>query len=499
MEGYTPDNPSPSPEKEDLERRGSKKPKKESFTDILSKGLESANKGEAAQKIAESQGIWEKLTPKSEKQTAANNADKADKAESAKAEALKDAIEIPLDEPTRESAIEYIDLRGGTITEAQQQVNPETSEASELAADATLLVHARDNVVDAPAGSSFTEAIDTAYGQTAESLAASRRERVADPDQPEIMPDSLALEPPLQAQLNQYEAAPSNAAAIPEATVTSEAPMQPWYYNSDGTRRFYPGTWPPQPNRSPLEKVTDDIKADRKQEKTKHELKHEQTKQTEAIQQYIDIKEQAIREQAAKTFNEPAYETSASYKSSPTEKFMWTPAPKAAEAAPQTAKSEIAAGQAAERVQRLEHSELLSLSEKVIIDGVSLRTIYEAKQITEPGLRRITHEYLKGGDIKKVLQQELLLKEMSYERDPQIRDRLAASYANLDAAAPQTASEAMAILQAQAPPPSNNKVYSQPLASGTQQNFVSGQQILVGVWVAFVVLLAIIATILLIR
>ncbi len=74
------------------------------------------------------------------------------------------------------------------------------------------------------------------------------------------------------------------------------------------------------------------------------------------------------------------------------------------------------------RVETLSRSELLSMSEKIIIDGSSLRQIYETHLIGERGLRRLITEYLLGADLKKALRREIVEREIDFERDPGLRD-----------------------------------------------------------------------------
>jgi hypothetical protein len=66
--------------------------------------------------------------------------------------------------------------------------------------------------------------------------------------------------------------------------------------------------------------------------------------------------------------------------------------------------------------------ELLSLSEKIAVDGSSLRQIYESRLIGERGLRRLVAEYTQGGDLKKALRREIVEREIDFERDPAMRD-----------------------------------------------------------------------------
>jgi hypothetical protein len=74
------------------------------------------------------------------------------------------------------------------------------------------------------------------------------------------------------------------------------------------------------------------------------------------------------------------------------------------------------------RVETLSRAELLELSEKVVIDGSSLRQIYETHLVGERGLRRLLAEHLHGGDLKKALRREIIEREIDFERDPIMRD-----------------------------------------------------------------------------
>lgn len=515
MEGYTSENPAPKSDKDSAEKSSNKKSKKESLSDVISKTFESKNKDEAAQKIADSGSILERLTgkagtkpekpkDKSLEIPASKTADK--ETANLNPEWADGTIELPLDETTRDTAIEYIDLRGATVSEAQTSAIPETSESEVLGAEATLLVNARDQVGEASDGSSFTEAIDTAYTEASEAIAASATVKAssrAEEEAPQIAP---GIDPAIVAQTYEKANASAGNTALTPAELSAKSEVEPlgqsWYYNADGSRRFYPGAWPPQPSKSPLEKITNDVRAEQRSKKIERNLRQDTKEQSEFVQQYIAKKEQLIREQAAESFaaRPQVAEASLAIKSAPEEKFAWAPVPHTAETATQSPFAESFTSHPAEREQPLDKSELLVMSQKIIIDGTSLRTIYEAKQITEGGLRHITQEYLRGGDIKKALEQELLVKEMTYERDPQMRDRLAASYANLDAAAPKTSDDALAILHAQATEPARSMGPAvPPIATLSQRQGPSSEQLLMNAWTAVIVVLTIIAVILLFR
>ncbi len=73
-------------------------------------------------------------------------------------------------------------------------------------------------------------------------------------------------------------------------------------------------------------------------------------------------------------------------------------------------------------VDSMSNQELLKASEDIIIDGTSLRQIYETQLVGEKGLRRLVNEYVRGGDLKKALKNEVLERQIDFERDPAMRD-----------------------------------------------------------------------------
>ncbi len=79
------------------------------------------------------------------------------------------------------------------------------------------------------------------------------------------------------------------------------------------------------------------------------------------------------------------------------------------------------------RIETLSRSELLQLSEQVIVEATTLRQIYESHLIGERGLRRLLVEHLRGGDVKRLLRRELVEHEIDFERDPIMRDRAKAA------------------------------------------------------------------------
>ena len=70
----------------------------------------------------------------------------------------------------------------------------------------------------------------------------------------------------------------------------------------------------------------------------------------------------------------------------------------------------------------MNRAELLRLSEKITVDGSTLRQVYETNLIGERGLQRLVSEHFRGGNVKKVLRREIVEREIDFERDPVMRD-----------------------------------------------------------------------------
>jgi hypothetical protein len=90
----------------------------------------------------------------------------------------------------------------------------------------------------------------------------------------------------------------------------------------------------------------------------------------------------------------------------------------------QTGQTMLAAEQTGTQTEQLGKRELLRIAKDILIDGVRLKDIYDAKRLDEAGLRAVVECYLRGGDVKQQLARELLSKESSYERDPNLRHTL---------------------------------------------------------------------------
>ena len=96
------------------------------------------------------------------------------------------------------------------------------------------------------------------------------------------------------------------------------------------------------------------------------------------------------------------------------------------EKAPDSKASSIESSQPlsiAKHVETMSRENILELSSKILVDGSSLRQMYETHLIGERALRRLIVEHLSGGNLREALRDEIIQHEIDFERDPMIRDR----------------------------------------------------------------------------
>ncbi len=70
----------------------------------------------------------------------------------------------------------------------------------------------------------------------------------------------------------------------------------------------------------------------------------------------------------------------------------------------------------------LSKNELVKVAENIKIDGTTLKKIFESHLISENGLRRVISTFLRGGNIKRALNREILQRQIDFEKDPILRD-----------------------------------------------------------------------------
>lgn len=94
---------------------------------------------------------------------------------------------------------------------------------------------------------------------------------------------------------------------------------------------------------------------------------------------------------------------------------------KTAAASPSAERAPIAAGPNQETA--MSKDQLMDMARIIMVDGVPLSETYQSKQIDDEGLRAIVETYLRGGDIKRQLQAEMVERQKQFERDPFNRKR----------------------------------------------------------------------------
>ncbi len=66
-------------------------------------------------------------------------------------------------------------------------------------------------------------------------------------------------------------------------------------------------------------------------------------------------------------------------------------------------------------------AELMQTAEKIKVQGVSLKEMVELGSLDEKALRRVTQEFLDGGNVSAAVAREVGDKELKFERDPKLR------------------------------------------------------------------------------
>lgn len=73
------------------------------------------------------------------------------------------------------------------------------------------------------------------------------------------------------------------------------------------------------------------------------------------------------------------------------------------------------------KVETYSAEELKHASEKIRIDGVTLKDIQETYHLDERSVRRVMKQFVEGGNVREALNREIVEKELKYERDPRMR------------------------------------------------------------------------------
>ncbi|MGH7241055.1 MAG: hypothetical protein ACREGB_02035 [Candidatus Saccharimonadales bacterium] len=493
MEGYSGEDSTAESKDNGKEKKISK------AAGLGGRTFEFAKKTDAAEKLADTSSIWEKLIPKEGGERPADGStlesfkvDKVEGTTETSAEAAEDSSIAELTEAEQaEVSKDYAQEKLAEL-EAGQNPDEDPAEAAVRTANIKYLrqimqdaeavpIEAREDLAeDIPAEFLDDEAIDLNSEQAV-------RDELA-PDAAES-PASFSS----RATGGGFNATPSlNRNVAPAANERRDMRDEASYFFAGGVLGYLLG------------RRRGRIKTEKRMRAVTKKLET----QISVTRNKIAAQEQSIREQARVNYNQLHQrntETTA----------VRTPGVEQVAAKP--GRAEVVSGHrpnaerpnvtpvesmTAERVPQMSMREVLALAADITIDGTSLKKIYEAKQITEPGLRRLAQEHLRGGDVKRGLQKELIVKQMQYERDPQMRDRLAASYTSIEAAQPQSTTEGRAHLLGQPASPNTARMHhavNQAATEARQAKQGHTKRILIGAWTTLIVVLVVVAVMLAIR
>ena len=486
----------------DKDSKKTEKKKGESTTPSL---FEQPGKAEKADKVTKNETLWKRVFGDEDKP-------EADTPKEEVASEDPQEGEIPLDELTESEskvvAIDHVEERQDEVRQEVVAAESGTPEAVEAAADALFLEKGAEHLAEPEA--SLQEALEAATRETGTVLEEYGRDEVTPPtavtteravplvekpveaEEPPEIPIKPEQRPTLQEQLEQYHATAPNVA--PEQPAKTET-----YYvdnSSDvagaaiggGLVGYFLG------------RRRGRIKTERRLRPIQRKLE----KQIEGVKEQVNDKETEIRAFAGEQYKiREDLQKSQPERVDPRKQEVITtgvekqllavPLQVAAERAPEKYR---APGKLPlqKRVERMEQKELLEVGEKIIIDGTSARSIYEAKRITESGLRHLVGEYLSGGDLKRALARELVVKELSFERDPFLRE-------GLDLAPNDDVTTALADIRGiKQPSMSPEQIAAQQqlmdASVAKKQQVPTSKRIAIGAWATLVIIMAVMAIIL---
>ncbi len=409
----------------------SKKKKKFRKLPILPGNQEtSTESSEAKPKILEaSESLWKRLVGSpTEEKSAEPSAETENETELAgdQPEVPTD-VEVSMEELSQDEQAEiaehYIEARLEQIE--YEQANPAESPESdpaEQAADVALLTAIR-NGLKFDHESSITEHVEEAYAQTTKMLAP---DSAVYKQPPESKP-ALTFEPARAPKDAGSEAAPY-AAWQPEGQAPAKVPEKPTsdiYENHTGTALLVGGA---------VGYLVGRRRGRINTEKELNTLEKRMTVKVEAIERIIIGKEQQIREMVREKIPASTVRSkeAALKPSIPAKEMLGVVSLKAIEAIEATPPKQVVKPEkfASKKptpekivsIQTMSRAEVLELSENIQVGSTNLRRVYETNLIGERSLRRLIEAKGRGGDIRAMLEREMVEKEMSYERDPRLRN-----------------------------------------------------------------------------
>ncbi|HSH18782.1 MAG TPA: hypothetical protein VK978_05360 [Candidatus Saccharimonadales bacterium] len=100
------------------------------------------------------------------------------------------------------------------------------------------------------------------------------------------------------------------------------------------------------------------------------------------------------------------------------------------------------------KVEAYSSEELKLASEKVRVDGVTLKEIQQTHNLDERAVRRVMTAFVEGGNVREALNREIVEKELKYERDPKLRQAKSGGKSGGDGAAASTGAAVLGLLGA---------------------------------------------------
>ncbi|MDB5182120.1 MAG: hypothetical protein JWP13_883, partial [Candidatus Saccharibacteria bacterium] len=113
------------------------------------------------------------------------------------------------------------------------------------------------------------------------------------------------------------------------------------------------------------------------------------------------------------------------------------------------------------KVETYTTPELKQAAAKIRVEGVSLKELWDTGRLDEPALRRVMTQFIKGESVHAALNQELFEKELRFEKDPKVRDRILGQSPGGGAISGVAAVAGAALLRREAPNAVESQNYSQ--------------------------------------
>ncbi|HVS58784.1 MAG TPA: hypothetical protein VHD60_03540 [Candidatus Saccharimonadales bacterium] len=410
--------------------------------------------------ISEQQGKTQPPEKRPDK-AAETGEDKRPEQESTKEDQLEQPVEGEIrlhlsHEEARDVASDYIDLRRHAVNQELSEVHPGTEGEAAAKANALELEHAQDHIESDP-NATVAEALDAADADTIAELDSDTSaeaqevpgEEVADelsaegsgPTAPTSPFEAMAQDA-MARQAYSQESAPESDSGTPfgfghsaSRPTQAETIRRVETHTEEVSREWRPSLLPwgtevwnrrePHLMRHRRERI--------RNERQLKDVKESLRREVRGVQEQVAQHEVGIRRYAAERIRSAAPSerrsdtvpphTHERYVAGIREAIM-PPPPTPPEKHIATLSEAVAPRGPIERprVESMSRDEILRESAGIDVSGVTLRSVYESKRVSEPGLRRLIKEYYRGGDMQLALAQEMVEHERAFEKDPLMRD-----------------------------------------------------------------------------